>query len=377
MKYSILNQDPKTSARNGIIVTDRGSIPTPVFMPIGTQAAVKAVNVAELNTLNAGIILGNTYHLYLRPGHELINRAGGLHAFMNWPGSLLTDSGGFQVFSLAKLNRITDEGVEFQSHIDGSRHFFSPEISMEIQQHLGADIIMAFDQCPPGQADYETVEVAVKRTSNWMDRCHQFLQNNHGIHDWKQTVFPIVQGNVFPDLRRKSVNELIPFAECGIAIGGLAVGEEKSAMFDTIEQLDELLPKDHPRYLMGVGRPTDLVRAVKRGVDMFDCVLPTRNARNGQLFTSEGIINIHNEQHKEEWTPVDKNCRCECCANHTRAYLRHLLNINEILGHRLSTIHNLTYYMGLMATIRNEIAKGTFDFWSQTYLKTMLEHKGM
>ena len=377
MKFTIHHQDINTSARKGEIITDRGHIPTPVFMPIGTRGTVKAISPDELNTIDSKIILGNTYHLYLKPGHELIGRAGGLHSFMNWNGALLSDSGGFQVFSLAKLNKINDDGVEFQSHIDGSRHMFTPEFSMEIQQHLGADIIMAFDECPPGQADYQTVETAVERTTKWMARCTNHIAKNHGIHEWEQTVLPIIQGNIYPELRQKSVEELTPFAACGVAIGGLAVGEAKSDMFETIEQMDELLPKDQPRYLMGVGRPTDLVRSVKRGMDMFDCVLPTRNARNGQLFTSAGIVNIRNERHKEEFVPVDENCNCDLCKNYTCAYLRHLLNVNEILGHRLATLHNLTYYMDLMKTMRGEIAAGTFDDWSHNYLKTMLEHKGM
>jgi len=377
MKFTIHHQDEVTSARTGEIKTDRGSIPTPVFMPIGTRGTVKAVSTEELNSISAKIILGNTYHLYLKPGHDLIGRAGGLHNFMNWNGALLTDSGGFQVFSLAKLNKINDEGVEFQSHIDGSRHLFTPESSMEIQQHFGSDIVMAFDQCPPGQADYHTVETAVERTTKWMNRCSDYLTENHGIHDWEQNAFPIVQGNVYEELRQKSAEELIPFATCGIAIGGLAVGEEKSAMFETIEQMDELLPKDQPRYLMGVGRPTDMVRSVKRGVDMFDCVLPTRNARNGQLFTSNGIVNIRNKQYKEDFSTVDEKCGCNLCKNHTRAYLRHLMNVNEILGHRLATMHNLTYYMDLMETMRSKIATGTFDDWSHNFLKSMLEQKGM
>ena len=377
MKFKIHRQDEVTSARTGEIVTDRGTIPTPVFIPVGTRGTVKAVSAKELNNIAAKIILGNTYHLYLKPGHELIGRAGGLHNFMNWNGALLTDSGGFQVFSLAKLNKVNDDGVEFQSHIDGSRHMITPEFSMEIQQHLGADIIMAFDECPPGQADIQTVETAVERTTKWMVRCKNHIEKNHGIHEWEQTVLPIIQGNIYQELREKSVEELTPFAACGVAIGGLAVGEAKSDMFETIEQMDGLLPKDQPRYLMGVGRPTDLVRSVKRGMDMFDCVLPTRNARNGQLFTSAGIVNIRNERHKEEFIPVDKNCNCDLCSNHTRAYLRHLMNVNEILGHRLATMHNLTYYMDLMETMRSEIAAETFDDWSHDYLKMMLEYKGM
>jgi len=296
---------------------------------------------------------------------------------MNWKNALLTDSGGFQVFSLAKLNKISDDGVEFQSHIDGSRHMFTPEKSMEIQQHLGADIIMAFDQCPPGQSDYKVVEFAVDRTTKWIKRCKVYLNQHGEIHDWQQTLFPIVQGNVYPELREQCAQELIPYADCGMAIGGLAVGENKSDMFETIEQMDELLPKDQPRYLMGVGRPTDLVRAVKRGVDMFDCVLPTRNGRNGQLFTSKGIINIRNEQFKEDFTSVDEDCSCDLCQNYTRAYLRHLINVNEIFGHRLASLHNLTYYITLMKIIRDKIEDGSFDHWSHDYLADMLERKGM
>ncbi len=377
MKFVIHHQDEKSSARTGEIKTDHGTIPTPAFMPVGTRASVKAISPDELNSLETRIILGNTYHLYLKPGHELIGRAGGLHTFMNWSGALLTDSGGFQVFSLAKLNKVSDDGVEFQSHIDGSRHMFTPESSMEIQQHLGADIIMAFDECPPGKADYQTVETAVERTTKWIKRCKDYLIKNNGIHDWQQTLFPIVQGNVYPELRKRNVEELLPYAECGMAIGGLAVGEEKGEMFETIEQMDELIPKDQLRYLMGVGRPTDLVRAVKRGIDMFDCVLPTRNARNGQLFTSNGIVNITNHKHREEFIPVDENCSCDLCQNYTRAYLRHLMNVNEIFGHRLASLHNLTYYMDLMKTIRCEIKAGSFDGWSHDYLKIMLENKGM
>jgi len=377
LQFTILHQDDTCSARMGEINTDHGVIPTPAFMPIGTRGSVKAISPDELNALETKIILGNTYHLYLKPGHELIGRAGGLPQFMNWSGALLTDSGGFQVFSLAKLNKINDDGVEFQSHIDGSRHMFTPESSMEIQQHLGADIIMAFDQCPPGQADYQMVEVAVDRTTNWIRRCKEYVSNNKGIHDWSQTLFPIIQGNIYPDLRERSVEELVPFSDCGIGIGGLAVGEEKGAMFETIEQMDEILPKDQPRYLMGVGRPTDLVRSIKRGLDMFDCVLPTRNARNGQLFTSNGIVNITNHKHREEFIPVDENCSCDLCQNYTRAYLRHLMNVNEIFGHRLASLHNLTYYMDLMKSIRIEIEAGSFDSWSNDYLRTMQDHKGM
>ena len=346
-------------------------------MPIGTQGVVKTIDPEVLTKLDAQIILGNTYHLYIRPGHELIHKAGSLHSFMNWENSILTDSGGFQVFSLARLNKISDEGVEFQSHLDGNRHFFTPEVSMNIQRHLGSDIIMAFDECPPGKAEESIVEKAVKRTTLWMGECHEYLENNGPLFDWQQTLFPIVQGSIYESLRKRSAELLIPFAKCGMAIGGLAVGEEKKPMFETIEQMDGILPQDQPRYLMGVGRPTDLVKSVQLGVDMFDCVLPTRNARNGQLFTSHGIINIGNNRHKESFETIDPECNCYTCQNFTRAYLRHLFNIKEVLGLRLATIHNLTYYMTLMEIMRSTITNGNFESWSNGFLSEMSDHKGM
>ena len=377
MQFTIVHSDRGTSARRGILKTNHSEIHTPVFMPIGTQGVVKTIDPEVLTKLDAQIILGNTYHLYIRPGHELIHKAGSLHSFMNWEKSILTDSGGFQVFSLARLNKISDEGVEFQSHLDGSRHFFTPEVSMNIQRHLGSDIIMAFDECPPGEAEESIVEKAVERTTLWMGQSHEYLENNGPLFDWQQTLFPIVQGSIYESLRKRSAEELMPFAKCGMAIGGLAVGEEKNAMFETIEQMDGILPQDQPRYLMGVGRPTDLVKSVQLGVDMFDCVLPTRNARNGQLFTSHGIINIGNNRHKESFETIDPDCTCYTCQNFTRAYLRHLFNIKEVLGLRLATIHNLTYYMTLMEKIRSTITKGNFESWSNGFLSQMSDHKGM
>ncbi|MBT3478588.1 MAG: tRNA guanosine(34) transglycosylase Tgt [Candidatus Marinimicrobia bacterium] len=377
MKFLISHKDTETSARRGTLKTHHSEIQTPVFMPIGTQGAVKTIDPEVLSHLDAQIILGNTYHLYLRPSHELIHKAGSLHAFMNWDKSILTDSGGFQVFSLARLNKISNDGVEFQSHLDGSRHFFTPEFSMDIQRHLGSDIIMAFDECPAGKSNKNTVEKAVERTTLWVNQCAEFLNKSEPLYDWKQTLFPIVQGSIFEHLRKRSAEELIPYANCGIAIGGLAVGEEKNAMFETVEQMDGLLPKDQPRYLMGVGRPTDLVKSVQRGVDMFDCVLPTRNARNGQLFTSGGIVNIGNSTHKDSFGSLDSDCPCYTCQNFTRAYLRHLFNIKEVLGLRLATIHNLTYYMSLMETIRHNIEIGEFATWANAYLNKMADHKGM
>ena len=377
MKFSITSSDQTCSARNGILKTQNSEIKTPVFMPIATQGSVKTIDPGVLYHLNSQIILGNTYHLYLRPGYEIIHKAGGLHSFMNWDNSILTDSGGFQIFSLAKLNDISDEGVHFQSHLDGSKHFLTPELSMEIQRNLGSDIIMAFDECPDGKADRNLIDKAVRRSTLWFNRCKKYLNDNAPIYDWDQTLFPIIQGGIFPDLRKKSANELMSSSNCGIAIGGLAVGEEKNAMNDIVSFMDEILPNEQPRYLMGVGRPTDLVQSIKSGIDMFDCVLPTRNARNGQLFTSIGIINIGNNKHKESFEPIDPVCNCYTCKNFSRAYLRHLFNIKEMVAFRLATIHNLTYYMTLMKTIRKNIELGSFSKWADAFLSEMIKHKGM
>jgi len=368
MKFERLTSDKNTSARTGILHTDHGKIETPIFMPVGTHGAVKTLSPQELDLAGTQIILGNTYHLYLRPGHSLIQQAGGLHGFANWKKPILTDSGGFQVFSLAKLNRISDEGVEFRSHLNGSKHFFTPEVSMEIQCHLGSDIIMAFDECPPSNADHQTILNAVNRTTKWIAQCDNYLKNTPPLHPWEQTLFPIVQGGIVPKLRKQSAESVVPFSKCGIAIGGLAVGEEKNAMFDTISLMDDVLPKDHPRYLMGVGTPADLVESVMNGVDMFDCVMPTRNARNGQLFTSNGTLNMRNKKFKDDFSVVDPNCSCLLCTNHSRAYLRHLFIVNEIYGLRLATIHNVTYYLHLMKTIRSKIEDGGFQSWAKHYL---------
>ena len=368
MKFSITSFDDDSSARTGLIKTDHSEIETPVFMPIGTNGVVKTILPNELYEINTNIILGNTYHLFLRPGHKLISQAGGLHQFMNWNKSILTDSGGFQVYSLAKLNNISNDGVKFQSHIDGSTQFISPEISMEIQQSLGSDIIMAFDLCPAGGEDKNVIKNAVEKTAKWINRCNDYLDNHQSIFNWNQCLFPIVQGGIYPDLRKISVDQILPFSTCGVAIGGLAVGEEKNAMFDILSMMDEILPKDQPRYLMGVGRPTDLVRAIDLGIDMFDCVLPTRNGRNGQLFTSEGVINIENARYINDFNSVDKECKCTLCKNYTRSYLRHLFNINEMLGLRLASIHNITFYMKLMKKIRDKINENRFHNWSKQFL---------
>ncbi len=374
MNFSIQEQDAKTSARFGILATDRGDISTPVFMPIGTYGAVKTLSPQELVTAGASIILGNTYHLYLRPGMDLIHQSGGLHSFMAWEKPILTDSGGFQVFSLAKLRKLSDEGVVFKSTLDGSEHLMTPEISMETQRLLGSDIIMAFDECPPGDATRSEVEAAVVRTTKWAQQCADYLEENPPLYGKASTFFPIVQGGIHHDLRRRSADQLVPLADVGIAIGGLAVGEEKSAMFDILGTIDELLPEDKARYLMGVGKPEDMVRAVSAGVDMFDCVIPTRNARNGQFLTWNGKLNILNGRYKDDFSPVDETCSCYACQEFTRAYLRHLFKLNEILALRMASLHNVTFYLSLMDRIRTEITAGTFASWSKEFLAGLEEN---
>ena len=373
MNFSIQAKDTATSARVGVLTTDRGDISTPVFMPIGTYGAVKTLSPEELMTAGASIILSNTYHLYLRPGMETIRQAGGLHRFIAWERPILTDSGGFQVFSLAKLRKISDDGVVFKSSLDGSEHHMTAEISMEIQLKLGSDIIMAFDECPPGDASRNDVEAAVSRTTKWAKQSVDYLTENPPLYGKASTFFPILQGGIYPDLRRRSAEELVPLADVGIAIGGLAVGEEKSAMFEILEMKDELLPEEKVCYLMGVGKPEDIVQAVEAGMDMFDCVIPTRNARNGQIFTWSGKFNILNGRYKDEFSPVDESCRCYACRTFTRAYLRHLFKLNEILAHRMASLHNVTFYLSLMERIRTEISAGTFASWSLEFLAGLEE----
>lgn len=373
MNFSIQAKDTATSARVGVLTTDRGDISTPVFMPIGTYGAVKTLSPEELMTAGASIILSNTYHLYLRPGMETIRQAGGLHRFMAWERPILTDSGGFQVFSLAKLRKISNDGVVFKSSLDGSEHQMTPEISMEIQRTLGSDIIMAFDECPSGDSSKKDVETAVARTTKWARQCADYLAENPPLYGKASTFFPILQGGIYPDLRRRSAEELVPLADVGIAIGGLAVGEEKSAMFEILEMKDELLPEEKVCYLMGVGKPEDIVQAVEAGVDMFDCVIPTRNARNGQIFTWSGKFNILNGRYKDDFSPVDESCPCYACRTFTRAYLRHLFKLNEILALRMASLHNVTFYLSLMERIRTEISAGTFASWSQEFLAGLEE----
>ena len=351
----------QTGARVGELTTPHGVIRTPVFMPVGTQATVKTLAPYEIEELGAQIILSNTYHLYMRPGEDIVRLNGGLHKFMNWNKPILTDSGGFQVFSLARLNKITDDGVEFNSHIDGSRHNFTPEKSIDIQNALGADIIMAFDECSAPGCDHDYAEKALVRTVKWLERCYNHHRNE------KQMLFPIIQGNMFEDLRLRAARETIPFARCGIAVGGLSVGEPKSIMYKMLDALRPEYPTNMPRYLMGVGSPDCLAEGVLRGIDMFDCVLPTRTARNGLAFTSEGKLTVRNAVYKDDLAPLDAHCDCYTCRNFSRSYLRHLVNTGEVLGARLISYHNLYYLTKLMDKIRAAIMNDEYGDFIKDY----------
>ena len=362
--------DPGTGARAGVLHTPHGTVETPVFMPVGTQATVKTMTQQDLLALDAQIILGNAYHLYLRPGHELIDRAGGLHAFMGWDRPILTDSGGYQVFSLGEMNRIREEGVQFQSHLDGSRHLFTPEKVMEIEHALGADIIMAFDECTayPCTRDYarQSMEMTLRWAARGLSR-HRQLDRERGTRP-AQALFGIVQGSVYPELRQQCARELAGMDLPGYAIGGLGVGEPRPAMFDTITATLPHLPAAKPRYLMGVGPPRDLVDGVASGVDLFDCVVPTRNARNGTAFTPRGRVRLRNAALADDLGPLDPDCPCKTCQHYSRAYLRHLLQGNEILGLHLATYHNVHFFLQLMRDMRGSILAGTFADWRAEFL---------
>ncbi|MEK6286401.1 MAG: tRNA guanosine(34) transglycosylase Tgt [Acidobacteriota bacterium] len=371
--------DAGTRARVGRVTTPHGSIDTPVFMPVGTQGTVKALTQQMLEEAGASIILGNTYHLYLRPGHPTINQLGGLHRFMSWQRPILTDSGGFQVFSLTALRKISEEGVEFQSHLDGSTHFLSPEKSMEIQSALGSDIVMAFDECTSFPATREEALASLDLTQRWARRSKERLHELHSepasaesaaitIVNPTQALFGINQGSTFLDLREQSLAGLVEIGFDGYAIGGLSVGEEKSAMFEVVSHIAPLMPEDRPRYLMGFGTPEDIVEAVALGVDMFDCVMPTRNARNGQLFTSSGKLNIKNARYRDDSRPIDGACRCAVCARYSRAYVRHLYMSGEILGSVLSSLHNVSFYLDMMGMLRQSILLGTFNEFRDSFL---------
>ena len=364
IKYELIKECKQTGARRGRLHTPHGIIETPIFMPVGTQATVKSMTPEELKEIGSQIILSNTYHLYLRPGHELVQKAGGLHQFMNWDKPILTDSGGFQVFSLGELRKIKEEGVTFQSHLDGSKHFLSPEKVMEIQNALGSDIIMCFDECAPYPATYEYTRDSLDRTIRWAKRCKDAHKNTEN-----QALFGIIQGGMYRDLREKSVKEMLEIDFPGYSIGGLSVGEPKEIMYEMLEYTTPLLPKDKPRYLMGVGSPDALLEGVLRGVDMFDCVLQTRIARNGTAMTSGGRVVIRNAKYMEDFTPLDHECDCYVCKNYTRAYLRHLIKAGEILGARLLTYHNLYFSLNLMKNVRLAIEEDRLLDFKEEFFK--------
>ena len=364
MKFTLEHTDYSTKARAGTISTAHGEIQTPIFMPVGTVGSVKGVFHRDLKEeVGAQIILGNTYHLYLRPGTEILEKAGGLHKFSAWDGPILTDSGGFQVFSLAENRKITEKGCEFRSHIDGSKHMFSPESVMDIQRSIGADLIMAFDECPPGTAEYDYAAKSLALTNRWLERCFERFSQTTGKYGYEQSLIPIVQGCTYTDLRVKSAEFVKQFNADGYAIGGLAVGEPAEVMYEMIEVVNEILPEDKSRYLMGVGTPVNLLEAISRGVDMFDCVMPTRNGRNGMLFTSEGIINIRNRKWIDDFSPIDPNGTAFVDHTYSKAYLRHLTIAGEMLAAQIASMHNLAFYLWLVKESRRRIIDGTFGEW--------------
>ncbi len=364
MKFNLGVTDSQSKARTGLIHTDHGQIETPIFMPVGTLGSVKSINQQDLkDDINAQIILGNTYHLYLRPGTQTLEKAGGLHQFMNWDRPILTDSGGYQVYSLAEKRKIKEEGVTFQSHIDGSRHLFSPEYVMDIQRKIGADIIMAFDECTPYPCEYKYAQKSMEMTHRWLKRCCDRFDSTEPLYGFSQTLFPIVQGSVYDDLRKQSAEFITSMNREGNAIGGLSVGEPEEDMYKHTEIVCEILPKDKPRYLMGVGTPWNILEGIALGIDMFDCVMPTRNARNGMLFTWNGIINIRNERWKEDFSVLDKNGKSLVDHYYSKAYLRHLNISGEMLAAQISTRHNLAFYLELVRESRRKIQEGNFTEW--------------
>ena len=370
MNFNVVSNDPRSNARAGVLNTDHGPIETPIFMPVGTAGTVKACHLRDVrDEVKAQIILGNTYHLYLRPGLDVLETAGGLHKFNGWDRPILTDSGGFQVFSLTGIRKMKEEGVTFQSHIDGSRHLFTPERVMDIQRSIGADIMMAFDECTPGTADYKYAKPSMERTHRWLDRCIERFNATEPKYGCEQALFPIVQGCVYRDLREESAEYIASKDAVGNAIGGLAVGEPTEKMYEMIELVNTILPKDRPRYLMGVGTPANILEGISRGVDMFDCVMPTRNGRNGMIFTSEGIINIKNEKWKMDFSPVDPNGETFVDAQYTRAYLRHLFVAGEILGPMIASLHNIGFYLWLVREARKHIIAGDFATWRDAMLQ--------
>jgi len=372
MKFDLLHKDPKSAARAGKITTDHGTIETPIFMPVGTAGTVKGVHQTELkHEINPDIILGNTYHLYLRPKLDILQAAGGLHKFMNWDRNILTDSGGYQVYSLADRRKISEQGVKFKSHIDGSTHFFSPERVMEIQRVIGADIIMAFDECTPYPCDYSYAKDSMHMTHRWLKRCIDHLEKTPLCYDFNQTLFPIVQGSVYKDLRQQSAEFIASVEAEGNAIGGLSVGEPAEEMYAMTEVVNAILPEDKPRYLMGVGTPINILENIALGVDMFDCVMPTRNARNGMLFTAHGTINIKNKKWENDFSAIDEMGHTFVDTMYSKAYLKHLFAANEMLGKQIASIHNLGFYLWLVREARKHIIDGDFREWKEKMVKQM------
>ncbi|KPL19943.1 MAG: queuine tRNA-ribosyltransferase [candidate division Zixibacteria bacterium SM23_81] len=367
--FRLLAQDKSTSARAAVMITSHGEVQTPAFMPVGTQGTVKTLSPRELGEVGAQIILSNSYHLYLRPGPEVIEQAGGLHRFIGWDKPILTDSGGYQVFSLADLNMVGEEGVTFQSHLDGSRHLFTPEKIMEIQHALGADIIMCLDECTAYPCTHQEAQTSAERTFRWASKSKEAHNRLSAVRDQDQCLFGIVQGSTYPDLRERSAKALVELDFQGYAVGGLSVGEPKLAMYEMIDATIPHLPVEKPRYLMGVGMPEDLVDAVSRGVDLFDCVIPTRNARNGSVFTHQGQLVVKNAEYARDFTPIDSSCQCYTCRHFSRAYLRHLFQAGEILAPRLATLHSVYFFMSLMRDMRRAIVEGRFDVWRRDFLK--------
>jgi len=370
MKFELQCTAPLSKARAGKIETAHGLINTPIFMPVGTLGSVKGIHFKDLkDDIKALIILGNTYHLYLRPGVEIIEKAGGLHKFNGWDRPILTDSGGFQVFSLGDIRKLTEEGARFQSHIDGSRHLFTPESVIDIQRSIGADIIMAFDECTPGDADYDYARKSLELTQRWLERCVKRFNETEPKYGYSQSLFPIVQGCIYPDLRIKAAEHVASFDCDGYAIGGLSVGEKEEDMYAMIEVVNRVLPENKPRYLMGVGTPINILEAIDRGIDMFDCVMPTRNGRNGMLFTQNGIINIKNNKWRDDFSPIDPDGTSFVDKQYSKAYLRHLFQAKEMLGAQIGSIHNLAFYLWLVGEARQQILSGTFKTWKEKMVK--------
>lgn len=375
MKFTLETTDAHSKARTGTLETDHGTIQTPIFMPVGTVGTVKGVHQQELKSVvNAQIILGNTYHLYLRPKTDILEQAGGLHKFIGWDRPILTDSGGFQVYSLSQMRKLTEEGVTFRSHIDGSKHLFTPESAIDIQRKIGGDIIMAFDECTPYPCEYNYAQKSLALTHRWLKRCCDHFDAQPPVYDYRQTLFPIVQGSTYKDLRRESARVIADFGREGNAIGGLSVGEPHEDMYEMTDIVTDILPHDKPRYLMGVGTPANILECIGLGIDMFDCVMPTRNARHGMLFTQAGVINIRNKKWADDFSAIDDSFPCPTSNTHSKAYLRHLFVTGELLGMQIATLHNLSFYLWLVGQAREHIAAGTFRAWKDA-LVPQLTHR--